>query len=105
MVARRRLKRPPRKAAHLSTSRTRVKLAEAGIDRVAGKVDQDVEAMRDELQKDDQRRTGGPGSRDGLRNYAGSVSGDEVREEDEADGEGDDDDENDDEPQITVHGP
>ncbi|TEB39889.1 hypothetical protein FA13DRAFT_1784541 [Coprinellus micaceus] len=101
MVARRRLKRPPRRAAHLSTSRTRVKLAEAGIDRVAGKVDQDVEAMRDELQKEDQRRTGGPGSRDGLRNYAASASGDEVREDDEADGEDDDDDE----PQITVHGP
>ena len=59
MVARRRLKRPPKKAAHLSKSRTHLKLSEAGIDRVAGKVDADVHAMRDELEKDD-RRTGSP---------------------------------------------
>lgn len=56
MVARRRLKRPPKKAAHLSKSRTHIKLAEAGIDRVAGKVDADVHAMRDELEKEDHRR-------------------------------------------------
>jgi hypothetical protein len=31
-------------------------LAEAGIDRVAPKVDQDVKVMRDELERDDDRR-------------------------------------------------
>ncbi|CAK5269926.1 unnamed protein product [Mycena citricolor] len=56
MVARRRLKRPPRRSAHLSTSRRHVSLAEAGIDRVAAKVDADVQVMRDELQRDDDRR-------------------------------------------------
>lgn len=96
MVARRRLKRPPRKAAHLSTSRTHVKLAEAGIDRVAGRVDADVEAMRDEIHKEDQRRTGGPGSRDGLRNY----TGEDLPEEDEGDA-GDEEDE----PSIAIVGP
>jgi len=59
MVARRRLKRPPRRAAHLSSNRKQVKLSEAGIDRVAGKVDEDVSAMRDELQKEDKRRDSG----------------------------------------------
>lgn len=56
MVARRRLKRPPRRSAHLATHRTHVSLAEAGIDRVAPKVDADVQVMRDELQRDDERR-------------------------------------------------
>ncbi|KAJ7626663.1 hypothetical protein DFH06DRAFT_1007234 [Mycena polygramma] len=56
MVARRRLKRPPRRSAHLATHRTHVSLAEAGIDRVAPKVDADVQVMRDELQRDDARR-------------------------------------------------
>jgi hypothetical protein len=56
MVARRRLKRPPRRSAHLATHRTHVSLAEAGIDRVAPKVDADVQVMRDELQRDDDRR-------------------------------------------------
>jgi hypothetical protein len=64
MVARRRLKRPPKKSAHLSTHRQHVKLSEAGIDRVAAKVDQDVQVMREEMQKDDKKRDGGPGSRD-----------------------------------------
>ncbi|KAF8964219.1 hypothetical protein BDZ97DRAFT_1904526 [Flammula alnicola] len=91
MVARRRLKRPPRKNAHLSTHRAHVSLAEAGIDRVAAKVDQDVQVMRDEIQKDDNRRDGGPGSRDGGR--FGSVNGGEAPEEDEGEGEGEDDDE------------
>jgi hypothetical protein len=31
-------------------------LAEAGIDRVAPRVDQDVKVMRDELERDDDRR-------------------------------------------------
>jgi len=88
MVARRRLKRPPKKSAHLSTQRARVKLAEAGIDRVAAKVDQDVKFMRDEMQKEDSRRDGGPGSRE-ERGFAGIAEGDP---EDEAE------DENDDEP-------
>jgi nucleotide-binding universal stress UspA family protein len=56
MVARRRLKRPPRHSAHLSTHRTHVSLAEAGIDRMAAKVDQDVQVMRDEIERDDHRR-------------------------------------------------
>ncbi|KAJ6508873.1 hypothetical protein C8R45DRAFT_1169862 [Mycena sanguinolenta] len=56
MVARRRLKRPPRRSAHLATHRVHVSLAEAGIDRVAPKVDADVQVMREELQRDDDRR-------------------------------------------------
>ena len=43
MVARRQLKRPPRKNAHLSTHRMHVSLAEVGIDRVAAKVDEDAQ--------------------------------------------------------------
>jgi hypothetical protein len=35
-----------------------VSLAEAGIDRVAPKVDQDVAVMRDEIQRDEDRRDG-----------------------------------------------
>lgn len=53
MVARRRLKRPPRRAAHLATHRARVSLAQAGIDRVAAKVDQDVATMRDQIAHDE----------------------------------------------------
>ncbi|KAF9454737.1 hypothetical protein P691DRAFT_655116 [Macrolepiota fuliginosa MF-IS2] len=56
MVARRRLKRPAKRSAHLSTHRQHVKLSEAGIDRVAAKVDQDVKVMRDEIQKEDRER-------------------------------------------------
>lgn len=55
MVARRRLKRPPRRSAHLAKHRTHVKLAEAGIDRVATKVDQDVKVLRDEMQRENER--------------------------------------------------
>ncbi|KAH0586326.1 hypothetical protein H2248_007573 [Termitomyces sp. 'cryptogamus'] len=58
MVARRRLKRPPRKSAHLSTHRTHVSLAEAGIDRVVHKVDEDVQVMREEFQREDEERKG-----------------------------------------------
>jgi len=65
MVARRRLKRPPKKSAHLLTRRTHVSLAEAGIDRVAARVDEDIQVMRDEIEKDDKRRLGKQrGSRD-----------------------------------------
>ena len=54
MVARRRLKRPPRRAAHLATHRARLTLAQAArLDRVASKVDQDVAAMRDQIERKD----------------------------------------------------
>jgi len=57
MVARRRLKRPPRKSAHLAQHRARVSLAEAaGIDRMASKVDQDVAALRDQMAQDEKDR-------------------------------------------------
>ncbi|PFH53955.1 hypothetical protein AMATHDRAFT_170477, partial [Amanita thiersii Skay4041] len=55
MVARRRLKRPPRRSAHLSKNRSHVSLAEAAIDRVASKVDTDVKTLRDEMQREDRR--------------------------------------------------
>ncbi|KAJ8456735.1 hypothetical protein ONZ45_g18599 [Pleurotus djamor] len=54
MVARRRLKRAPRRSAHLAKHRTHVSLAEAGIDRVAAKVDHDVQVMRDEMQREEE---------------------------------------------------
>jgi isopentenyl diphosphate isomerase/L-lactate dehydrogenase-like FMN-dependent dehydrogenase len=54
MVARRRLKRPPRKSAHLAQHRARVSLAEAaGKDTMARKVDQDVAALRDQMARDE----------------------------------------------------
>ena len=57
MVARRRLRRPPRRTAHLSPHRARVSLAEAaGVERVTPKVDREVRDMRDELERDDERR-------------------------------------------------
>ncbi|KAI0771255.1 hypothetical protein BD413DRAFT_626032 [Trametes elegans] len=59
MVARRRLKRPPRRAAHLKAHRARVSLAQAAIDTVASKVDQDVADMRSEIERDDERRSDG----------------------------------------------
>ena len=59
MVARRRLKRPPRRAAHLKAHRARVSLAQAAVDRVASKVDQDVAKMRSEIARDDERRSDG----------------------------------------------
>ncbi|KAI0335869.1 hypothetical protein GY45DRAFT_1239872 [Cubamyces sp. BRFM 1775] len=59
MVARRRLKRPPRRAAHLKANRAHVSLAQAAIDRVASKVDQDVANMRSEIERDDERRSDG----------------------------------------------
>lgn len=59
-VARRRLKRPPRRSAHLATHRARVSLAQAaGIDRVAPRVDQDVAVMREQVERDDDRREEG----------------------------------------------
>jgi hypothetical protein len=56
MVARHRLKRPLKRSAHLGKDRVHVSRAEAGIDRFAPKVDQDVAVMRDEMQHDDDRR-------------------------------------------------
>jgi hypothetical protein len=61
MVARRRLKRPPRRSAHLATHRARVSLAEAaGIERVTPRVDEDVAHMRDEIERanEDERAHG-----------------------------------------------
>ena len=53
MVARRRLKRPPKRSAHLSPHRARVSLAEAaGVERVTAKVDADVEQMRVEMKRE-----------------------------------------------------
>ncbi|KAF7346228.1 Usp domain-containing protein [Mycena sanguinolenta] len=74
MVARRRLKRPPRRSAHLATHRVHVSLAEAAIDRVAPKVDADVQIMREELQREDDRRD---------RDISGGVSVHEAQKEEE----------------------
>lgn len=55
MVARRRLKRPPRRSAHLAKHRARVSLAEAaGVERVTPRVDEEVAHMRDEIQREDE---------------------------------------------------
>ncbi|KAF8073821.1 hypothetical protein FPV67DRAFT_1479414 [Lyophyllum atratum] len=89
MVARRRLKRPARRSAHLSTHRRHVSLAEAGIDRVAPKVDEDVQVMREEIKRDDDRRDGGSGRRrtgPGI-DFPEEENGDE--DEDEGDEPGD----------------
>ncbi|TDL22267.1 hypothetical protein BD410DRAFT_789006 [Rickenella mellea] len=57
MVARRRLKRPAKRSAHLSKHRARVSLAEAaGVERITPKVDKDVEQMRNELEREEERR-------------------------------------------------
>lgn len=98
-VARRRLKRPPKKSAHLSTRRSHVSLAEAGIDRVAAKVDEDVQVMRDEIQKDETRRDGGPGSREDRHFNSVNEDGDG-----EDEGDDDDDGDKDDEPGVKVAG-
>ncbi|GBE84992.1 hypothetical protein SCP_0701770 [Sparassis crispa] len=58
MVARRRLRRPPRRSAHLAPHRARVSLAQAaGVDRVAAKVDQDVAVMRDQMEREEKDDT------------------------------------------------
>ncbi|KAH9947600.1 hypothetical protein B0H21DRAFT_691690 [Amylocystis lapponica] len=65
MVARRRLKRPPKRSAHLAPHRARVSLAQAaGIDRIAPRVDQDVAVMRDQIQRQDQRGPDGENQAD-----------------------------------------
>ncbi|KAF8508194.1 hypothetical protein BU17DRAFT_77988 [Hysterangium stoloniferum] len=53
MVARRRLKRPPRRNAHLTSNRARVPLSKAAIDKAPSKVENDVEAMRVEIERRD----------------------------------------------------
>ncbi|KAJ8583883.1 adenine nucleotide alpha hydrolases-like protein [Rhizopogon salebrosus TDB-379] len=82
MVARRRLKRPPKRSAHLAKNRMHVSLAEAGIDRVAPKVDQDVAVMRDEMQRDDDRR----GEKEREIQEDGEEAGEETGEEGKGDG-------------------
>lgn len=90
MVARRRLKRPPKRSAHLSqlSHRARVPLAEAAIDKAPSKVENDVLAMRDEIEREEreerERRGGLHG--DG-RVGIGLVDVDVEREEDEVDPE------------------
>jgi hypothetical protein len=80
-VARRRLKRPPRRSAHLTKNRVHVSLAEAGIDRVVPKVDQDVAVMRDEIQRDEDRRDsviiGRDEDHDDMEEEEGDVEGDD----------------------------
>ncbi|KIJ61146.1 hypothetical protein HYDPIDRAFT_177188 [Hydnomerulius pinastri MD-312] len=84
MVARRRLKRPPKRSAHLAKHRVHVSLAEAGIDRVAAKVDQDVAVMRDEMQRDDERR----GEKEAIDEEGEGEEPGEEGEGDGAEGEG-----------------
>lgn len=85
MVARRRLKRPPKRSAHLAKHRVHVSLAEAGIDRVAAKVDHDVAVLRDEMQREDERRS--EGNTHGIEE-AGEGEGEGEEGEGEGDGDG-----------------
>lgn len=66
-----------------------MRLSEAGIDRVAPKVDEDVQIMRDEIKRDDNRRDGGPGSRrDSATTGTGGIEEEEDDdEENDADGD------------------
>jgi hypothetical protein len=58
MVARRRLKRPPRRSAHLTKHHARVSLAEAaGIERVTPRVDEEVAHMRDQIERSEDRES------------------------------------------------
>ncbi|KAI9509216.1 hypothetical protein F5148DRAFT_978647 [Russula earlei] len=58
MVARRRLKRPPRRSAHLAKHRARVSLAEAaGVERVTQRVDEEVAHMRDQIERSEDRES------------------------------------------------
>ncbi|KAH9065356.1 hypothetical protein EDB87DRAFT_1595418 [Lactarius vividus] len=58
MVARRRLKRPPRRSAHLAKHRARVSLAvAAGIERVTQRVDEEVANMRDQIERSEDRES------------------------------------------------
>ncbi|KIJ54275.1 hypothetical protein M422DRAFT_153729 [Sphaerobolus stellatus SS14] len=82
MVARRRLKRPPRKSAHLASHRARVPLSEAAIDKAPSKVENDVEAMRDEILKAEAER-----DRDRRGGLGGGLEEEVEREEGEVDPE------------------
>ncbi|KZP33589.1 adenine nucleotide alpha hydrolases-like protein [Athelia psychrophila] len=84
MVARRRLKRPPRRSANLTKNRVHVSLAEAGIDRVAPKVDQDVATMRDQIERDEQNREGGMVEDD--RDHVDEEEGNEAEEQEDSQG-------------------
>jgi len=84
MVARRRLKRPSRRTAHLAPARApRVPLSQAAIDKTGAGRDADVVHMRDELRREEEeelaRRSSGvgPGSDDG---------GDEEESDEDEDG-------------------
>lgn len=58
MVARRRLKRPPRRSAHLAKHRARVSLAEAaGVERVTPRVDEEVAHMRVQIERTEDRES------------------------------------------------
>lgn len=85
-MARRRLRRPPRRSAHLTKNRVHVSLADAVIDRVAPKVDQDVAVMRDEIQRDEARRDGSGGRKD-THDRGGIEEGEEGEEGDAEDAE------------------
>lgn len=90
MVARRRLKRPPRRSAHLSKNRQHVKLSEAGIDSVASKVEEDVKVMRDEMQRErdsEREPMGAAGSK--TPRGEGIEEGFEEEEKSDEDGDGD----------------
>jgi len=90
MVARRRLKRPPRRSANLTKNRVHVPLAEAGIDKVASKVDQDGATMRDQIERDEENREGGmvEEDRDHADEEEGEVEGEgnEVEEHEDSQG-------------------
>lgn len=86
MVARRRLRRPARRTAHLtvqrpqpgstSLQRGRSKLIEALIDKAGpGKVDHDVEHMREELKREETEEVASRATtkRSGLREGVGDL--------------------------------
>uniref|UniRef100_D8Q038 UspA domain-containing protein n=1 Tax=Schizophyllum commune (strain H4-8 / FGSC 9210) TaxID=578458 RepID=D8Q038_SCHCM len=94
MVARRRLKRPPRRQAHLAKHRAHVSLAEAAIDRVASRVDDDVQTMREEIdretveaERERQRQGGGIGASESNRRLEDEEA---TGSEEETEGEGED---------------
>jgi hypothetical protein len=88
MVARRRLKRPARKSAHLAKHRARVSLAEAaGVERVTQRVDEEVAHMRDQIEEEEDRETAR--MRDAERLREGAVEeGEEEQAELEGEGHG-----------------
>jgi len=98
MVARRRLKRPPRRSAHLAKHRVHVSLAEAGIDRVAPRVDQDVQVMREEIARDERRDV----NRSGSNRGGGGI--DEEADAEEMEGEGEEDEGEDSQEGVKVAG-